>query len=85
MNGKCGYSVRSALEKRYAGLDGRDDHMFVGFRLAVTIRFEVRGEPYSRYFGSSVILGIDLGFYRGSGRLMKSGPTRSVIWLPLIR
>ena len=30
------------MEKRYAGLDGRDDHMFVGFRLAVTIRFEVR-------------------------------------------
>jgi hypothetical protein len=30
------------LEKRYAGLDGRDDHMFVGFRSAVTVRFEVR-------------------------------------------
>jgi len=43
VNGKCGFSVRSALEKRYAGLDGRDDHMFVGFRSAITIRFEVRG------------------------------------------
>ena len=42
VNGKCGFSVKSALEKRYAGLDGRDDHMFVGFRLAVSIRFEVR-------------------------------------------
>ena len=30
------------MEKRYAGLDGRDDHMFVGFRSAVTVRFEVR-------------------------------------------
>ncbi|KAF9648753.1 hypothetical protein BDM02DRAFT_3114923 [Thelephora ganbajun] len=43
VNGKCGFSVRRALEKRYAGLDGRDDHMFVGFRLAVAVRFEVRG------------------------------------------
>ena len=42
VNGKCGYSVRSALEKRYAGLDGRDDHMFVGFRTAIAVRFEVR-------------------------------------------
>ena len=41
VNGKCGFSVRRALEKRYAGLDGRDDHMFVGFKLAVSIRFEV--------------------------------------------
>jgi len=40
VNGKCGFSVRSALEKQYAGLDGRDDHMFVGFRSAVAIRFE---------------------------------------------
>jgi len=44
VNGKCGFSVRSALEKRYAGLDGRDDHMFVGFRSAITVRFEVRGD-----------------------------------------
>jgi hypothetical protein len=42
VNGKCGFPLKSALEKRYAGLDGRDDHMFVGFRSAVTIRFEVR-------------------------------------------
>lgn len=78
VNGKCGYSVKSALERRYAGLDGRDDHMFVGFRLAVTIRFEVReGEPYLRSAESSVILGIDIWvFTSGSGRLMKSGPTR---------
>ncbi|KAF9790647.1 hypothetical protein BJ322DRAFT_1037651 [Thelephora terrestris] len=40
VNGKCGFSVKSALEKRYAGLDGRDDLMFVGFRSAVSIRFE---------------------------------------------
>lgn len=40
VNGKCGFSVKSALEKRYAGLDGRDDHMFVGFRSAISIRFE---------------------------------------------
>jgi hypothetical protein len=42
VNGKCGFSVKSALEKRYAGLDGRDDFMFVGFRTAVSVRFEVR-------------------------------------------
>ena len=41
MNGKCGYSVRDALDKRYAGLDGRDDHMFVGFKSAIAVRFEV--------------------------------------------
>lgn len=29
------------MEKRYAGLDGRDDHMFVGFKSAVAVRFEV--------------------------------------------
>ncbi|KAF9790621.1 hypothetical protein BJ322DRAFT_1037442 [Thelephora terrestris] len=40
VNGKCGFSVKSTLEKRYAGLDGRDDLMFVGFRSAVSIRFE---------------------------------------------
>ena len=34
--------MKSALEKRYAGLDGRDDHMFVGFKSAVAVRFEVR-------------------------------------------
>lgn len=34
--------MKSALEKRYAGLDGRDDPMFVGFKLAVSVRFEVR-------------------------------------------
>lgn len=42
VNGKCGFPVRRALEKRYAGLDGRDDHMFVGFRSAIAVRFEVR-------------------------------------------
>jgi len=41
VNGKCGFSVRNALDKRYAGLDGRDDHMFVGFKSAVAVRFEV--------------------------------------------
>ena len=46
LNGKCGFSVKSALEKRYAGLDGRDDYMFAGFRSAVSIRFEV-SEPVS--------------------------------------
>jgi len=41
VNGKCGFSVRSALEKRYAGLDGRDDHTFVGFSSAITFRSAV--------------------------------------------
>jgi len=47
VNGKCGFSVRNALDKRYAGLDGRDDHMFVGFKSAVAVRFEVSVAPGS--------------------------------------
>jgi hypothetical protein len=60
------------LEKRYAGLDGRDDHMFVGFKLAVSVRFEVRG---------SCVFDLDLDAYcylYCSGRPMKNGRTRSV-------
>ena len=30
------------LEKRYAGLDRCDDHIFVRFRSAMTVRLEVR-------------------------------------------
>lgn len=67
--------MRSALEKRFAGLDGRDDHMFVGFKLAVSIRFEVRGS-------CAHDLGVyDLdahGYLENSGKPMKSGRTRWV-------
>ena len=69
MNGKCGFSVRTALEKRYAGLDGRDDHMFVGFRSAVTVRFEVRAYVI---LGFAVLM-LTVG---RSGRLMINGRTR---------
>ena len=42
------------MEKRYAGLDGRDDHMFVGFRSAVTVRFEVRENTDVLSWGSVI-------------------------------
>ena len=42
VNRKCGFSMKSTLEKWYAGLDGQDDHMFVGFMSVVAIRFKVR-------------------------------------------
>jgi hypothetical protein len=50
--------VKSALEKRYAGLDGRDDLMFVGFRSAVSIRFEVSGPRAKLAIWSLTIFGI---------------------------
>lgn len=72
VNGKCGFPVRSALEKRYAGLDGRDDLMFVGFKLAVSVRFEVRG--LCAFYPN-----LDAyGYLYGSGRPTRNGRTRFV-------
>jgi hypothetical protein len=42
VNGRCGYPLRDALEKRYTGLAGRDDRMFVDFKSSISIRVEVR-------------------------------------------
>jgi len=42
VNGKCGYPLEDALEKKYAGLDRRDDKMLVGFKSSVSLRLEVR-------------------------------------------
>lgn len=41
VNGKCGYPLRDALEKRYTNLAGRDDRMFVDFKSSISIRLEV--------------------------------------------
>ena len=38
---KCGYPLKDALEKRYTGLEGRDDRMFVDFTSSISIRVEV--------------------------------------------
>ena len=42
VNGDCGYPLEDALKKRYTGLDGRDDKMFVDFKSSISIRLEVR-------------------------------------------
>ena len=42
MDGACGYPLKDALKKRYAGLDGRDDKMFVGCKSSISLRLEVR-------------------------------------------
>ena len=42
VNGKCGYSLRDALNKWYAGLDGRDEKVFVDSKSEISIRLEVR-------------------------------------------
>jgi hypothetical protein len=41
VNGACGYPLEDALKKRYAGLDGRDDKMFVGCKSSISLRLEV--------------------------------------------
>jgi len=40
VNGRCGYPLVDALKKRYTGLDGRDDKMFVDFKSSISIRLE---------------------------------------------
>ena len=42
VNGKCGYPLDDALKKRYTGLDGRDDRVFVGSKSSISMRLEVR-------------------------------------------
>ena len=42
VNGRCGYPLGDALKKLHAGLDGRDDKMFVGFASSISLRLEVR-------------------------------------------
>ena len=70
--------MKSALEKRYAGLDGRDDHMFVGFRSTISIRLEV-SEPCV----CDPEVGLDVyGYLLRSGRLMRSGRTGYIFALP---
>ena len=41
VNGRCGYPLKDALEKRHTGLEGRDDKMFVDFKSSISIRVEV--------------------------------------------
>lgn len=42
VDGKCGFPLRNALDKRYTGLDGRDDKVFLGSKSSISIRLEVR-------------------------------------------
>ena len=49
VDGKCGYPLKLALNKRYTGLDGRDEKMFVDSKSAISIRVEVRPSASSRY------------------------------------
>ena len=49
VNGKCGYPLEDALKKRYTGLDGRDDKMFVDFKSSISIRVEVRPTSSVRF------------------------------------
>lgn len=41
VKGRCGYPLEDALKKRYAGLDRRDDKMFVDCKSSISIRVEV--------------------------------------------
>ena len=41
VNGKCGYRLEDALKRRYIGLDGRDDRVFVDLEPTINIRLEV--------------------------------------------
>jgi hypothetical protein len=42
VKGRCGYPLEDALRERYAGLDGRDDKMFVDCKSSISLRLEVR-------------------------------------------
>ena len=70
VGGKCGYPLMDALKKRYTGLDGRDNKVFVGFKSSISIRVEVR--PMRQKVPTIVL---NLIF---SGSRMKNGQDRSV-------
>jgi len=71
VNGVCGLPLADALKKQHAGLDGRDDKMFVDFMSSISIRLEVR---------SSASTGSNNGLeYVCSGYRMRNGQGRSVI------
>lgn len=42
VNGQLGISARDAIRKSYAGLEGRDDQVFVGRPSVIMLRLEVR-------------------------------------------
>ena len=50
VNGKCGYPLKDALVKRYTGLDGRDDKMFVGCTSSISIKLKVRPAASARSY-----------------------------------
>jgi hypothetical protein len=50
VKGRCGYPLEDALKKRYAGLDRRDDKMFVDCKSSISIRAEVRPAPLVRFY-----------------------------------
>jgi len=47
VNGKCGYPLSDALRKRYRGLEGRDDKMFVDSKTSISLRLEWL--PYGKW------------------------------------
>ena len=69
MNGKCGYPLGDALEKKYTGLNGRDDKMFVGIEFSISLRIEVCLD----WHDSMMVLN-----YVCSGSRIRAGQSRSV-------
>lgn len=50
VNGRSGISIENAIGRLYAGLEGRDDQVFVGKCSVLMLRLEVRPALIVRFF-----------------------------------
>ena len=51
VNGRSGILVRDAIERIYAGLEGRDDEALPNQASVITLRLEVRSITGCEFFG----------------------------------